>query len=411
MKEKLLFIAHTVPLFDSNSADLRIYSILSILSKSYDIVYLAKYPASSESIKNDMYVSRLSDLGIIVYVGNHSIRHILKSNNFKAAFLEYYHVAEGYLQKIKYLQPSCPVIVDSLDVCYLRFFRKYKITKNRQDLKLAEDIKKVELDIYAQADITLTVTEEDARVLQKDNKNITVRILPNVHSLVQSESDRNKNEIIFVGSFGHDPNVDAVLYFCKDILPRIRKVIPEVKFTIVGGNPPPQVRALSNDFITVTGHVPSTTPYLQKSCVSVAPLRYGAGMKGKIGEAMAHGLPVVTTSIGAEGMGLIDRENVIIADTPETLSNAVIELMLNDGLYKNIQNNAIDHIKNNYTTDKIVVIVEDILKEVDGLHVKKLSIVNKYKMFANYVLHNMKRNLKDLYYRKIQILFRTSSPS
>ena len=86
MKEKLLFIAPTVPCFDSNSADLRIFHILNILSNSYDITYLAKRLASSDTIKNDKYVSRLSDLGISVYVTNHSIKDILKLNNFKAAF-------------------------------------------------------------------------------------------------------------------------------------------------------------------------------------------------------------------------------------------------------------------------------------------------------------------------------------
>ena len=357
-----------------------------------------------------MYVSRLTDLGISVYVTNHSIKDILNLYNFKAAFLEYYHIADGYLQKIKYLQPSCFVIVDSLDVCYLRLFRKYNITKNKKDLKLARDTKKIELNIYGQADLTLTVTDDDAKILQKDIKNISVKILPNVHAMVQPPSDCDKNSIIFVGGFNHDPNVDAVLYFCEDIFPRIRKVIPEAKFTIVGSNPPPQIRALSNDFITVTGYVPSTTPYLQKSCVSVAPLRYGAGMKGKIGEAMAHAVPVVTTSVGAEGMGLVNGENIIVADSPESFSNAVIELMLNKTLYKNIQINAIDHIRKNFTPEKIGVIIEQILNDLNKLPVKELSSASKYKMFANHVLNRIKRNLQGLYYDKIITLFRTNRP-
>jgi glycosyltransferase involved in cell wall biosynthesis len=111
--------------------------------------------------------------------------------------------------------------------------------------------------------------------------------------------------MIFVGGFRHEPNIDAVVYFCEEILPRVKNVIPEARFTIVGSYPPVEVKNLNNEYITVTGHVSSTTPYLQESYVSVAPLRYGAGMKGKIGEAMAHGLPVVTTT---KGVGMDYRQ-------------------------------------------------------------------------------------------------------
>lgn len=387
MREKLLFIAPTVPLFDRNSGDLRLFTILNILSKSYDITYLAKSLAIEGSKDNNYYSSSLSDLGIKVYIGNYSIKKILRSNIFKAAILEYFHIAEHYLQKIKLLQPSCPVIVDSVDVHYLRFHRKARITNDINDIAEMEETKRRELAIYSQADITLTVTEEDARILIKENKNITVRTLPNIHRLIHSTSDRDENQIVFVGGFSHEPNIDAAVYFCEDILPKIRKVIPKARFTIVGSNPTQRIRNLGNDFTTVTGYVPSTTPYLQKSRVSVAPLRYGAGMKGKIGEAMAHGLPVVTTSIGAEGMGLTDRENIIVADSPETFSKAVVELMLDNSLYNKIQKNAMEHIAKNFTPEIIGMKMEQILTGLDEIRINKLSLVSKLILLANYTLN------------------------
>lgn len=391
MKEKLLFIAPTVPLFDRNSGELRLFNILKILAKSYDITYLAKYRAKDNSVENEIYVNNLLDLGIKAMIGNYSLKSVLYSNRFKAAFLEFYFIAELYLQKIKLLQPSCPVIVDSVDVHYLRLHRKYYTTKDLNDLRMAEETKKRELTVYGQADLTLTVTDEDARSIQKDNPQITVGILPNIHLLVSPEGDPNKNEIIFVGGFSHDPNIDAVLYFCEDILPRIRKVIPGVRFTIVGSNPPPQIMDLSNDFITVTGYVRSTTPYLQKSYVSVAPLRYGAGMKGKIGEAMAHGLPVVTTSVGAEGMGLSDRENILIADTPENFSNSVIELMLNNSLHNTIKINAMEHMEKEFSFERINVQIEYLLSQLDKLDVKKLPLSNKISLLFNHLMLNIKK--------------------
>lgn len=397
MKEKLLFFAPTVPLFDRHSGDLRLFIILSILSKSYEITYFAKNWASyavNKSVETDRYVSCLKDFGIkVLYGESSSIKEILDANLYKAAFMEFYHIAEDYLPRIKLLQPSCYVIVDTVDVHYLRLLRKYDLTKDEIDLCEAESTKKKEMSIYSQADIVLTVTEEDAKNLMNENPNLPVRILPNVHEVIPPAGTKNKDEIVFVGGFNHPPNVDAMIYFCEDILPRIRKVYPKVNITIVGSNPPSQVMALSNDFITVTGYVPSTTPYLHKAYVSVAPLRYGAGMKGKIGEAMAHGLPVVTTTIGAEGMGLTDRENVIIADSPEVFSDAVIELMLKGHLYNKIQINSMEHISRNFSPEKVGSQIERILSELEGLTVKKMSLSNKKKFLLDYVMGFVKRRL------------------
>jgi glycosyltransferase involved in cell wall biosynthesis len=395
MMENLLFIAPTAPLFDKQSGDLRFFTVLNILSKTYKITYLARW-AMEDPLENERYISCLRDLGIKVYVGSY-LSDILHRNVFKAAFIEFYYIAEHYIPRIRLLQPSCPVIVDTVDVHYLRLHRKYKINKNIEDLRVAEETKTKELAIYSLADIVLTVTEEDGRSLQNDNPNITVRILPNIHPLVYSNCVPNRNEIVFVGGFVHDPNVDAVIYFCKDIFPRIRNVIPEARFTIVGSNPPVQITTLGNNFIRVTGFVPSTTTYLQNSYVSVAPLRYGAGMKGKIGEAMAHGLPVVTTSVGAEGMGLINRENVMIADSPENFANAVIELMIDKGLYRKIQNNSFEYISKNYTPEIVAEKLERILDELDDFQLKKWSLSRKIYYLMNYTFDIAKEKLTHQY--------------
>ena len=393
-----------VPLFDRNSGDLRLFSILKILSKSYQITYIARQLAH----ENDRYVSHLNGLGISVYFYNKSIKDMLNLfyfNKFKAAIIEFYDTAEHFLPMIKLLQPSCPVIVDTVDIHYLRFHRKYQMTKDVNDLLLSEKTKNRELTIYSKADITLTVTEEDGRIIKDDNQNITVRILPNVHQLVYPTGPINSNEIIFVGGFNHEPNIDAVLYFSLDILPRIRRVIPDVKLTIVGSNPPVQINNLSNDFIKVTGYVPSTTPYLQKSYISVAPIRYGAGMKGKIGEAMSHGLPVVTTSIGAEGMGLTNRENVMIADSPEDFSDAVLDLMNDNNLYEKIKDNAMEHIENNFTPEKIGNQIQNILVELKGMPVKKLSFTDKVHIIFKYALKFANKNLNIPVYSTYGTLF------
>lgn len=390
MEERLLFIAPSVPHYDQNSGDLRLFSILEIVSKSYEITFLAQ---STDPQKDDRYISCLKDMGLTVLVGNYPLIKILQKNKFKAAILEFYFVAEYYLPRIRIIQPVCPIIIDTVDVHYFRLYLKYQITKEMNDLRKAEETKRRELDIYKKADIVITVTEEDANLLLKDCPNLPIRSVPNIHRLILSKNTPDRNKLVFVGGFSHDPNVDAVLYFCKDVLPLIRNVIPDVKFTIVGSNPPEQIKALSNDFIIVTGYVPSTTPYLQESYISVAPLRYGAGMKGKIGEAMAHGLPVVTTSIGAQGMGLVNGKNSMIADSAENFAAAIIELIQNESLHKTIQKNALDYIGNNYTDVQVGKQLENILLEIGHLPIKKVSFLEGGFFFFKYPLNLVKKKL------------------
>ncbi len=372
-----------LPRYDRNSGDLRLFSILKILSPLYEIIYLTKKWFEDTDEK---YISLLMAFGInVLTVGEYDLLDILRRNKFSAALLEFYFLAENYLPRLKIMQPKCPVIIDTVDVHYYRAFSKYEITGNPEDLRKAEETKRRELAIYEKADMVITVTDEDAGILQNDSPDLITRIIPNIHGLNLSGIIPDKNTLIFVGGFVHEPNIDAVFYFCNCILPMIRRVIPEIKFTIVGSNPPGEIKALSDSGINVTGYVPSTTPYLHNSYISVAPLRYGAGMKGKIGEAMAHGRPVVTTSIGAQGMGLTDRVNVMISDSPEGFADSVIELIRNKHLYKTIQLNAAKHLKNNYTEEQIGKRIHMIMSELDHLRVRRMSFSEKTLFFKNYV--------------------------
>lgn len=199
-KEKLLFIAPSVPRYDLNSGDFRLFSILKILSKSHEIIYLAPGKFQKKVRSDDVYISSLKDLGInVLFAQDCSFADILRRTEFKATILEFYFVAEYYLPRIKILQPNCPVIIDTVDVHYSRLYLKYQITKNMGDLKKAEETKKRELDTYKKADIVLTVTDEDAKILEKDSPNLVLRTVPNIHSINLSDNKPDKKSLVFVG--------------------------------------------------------------------------------------------------------------------------------------------------------------------------------------------------------------------
>lgn len=385
-KEKILVISPSVPRPDINSGDLRLYSILAILAKEYEVTFVASGYGPADS----GYVALLERGGITVYANNFSLKKLLETKKFSLAILEFYFTAEYFLERLRILHPECRVIIDSVDVHYLRLKRKYDLTNAETDHANYLKTKERELSVYRKADAVITVTKDDAVKLLEEHSDITCEVVPNIHELCLSDITPESDSLIFVGGFIHTPNIDAVQYFCSEILPLIKNVKPNTQLTIVGSNPPEQIRMLESKSIRVTGYVPETSSYLHKSNVSVAPLRYGAGMKGKIGEAMAHGVPVVTTSVGAEGMGLLHRTNAMIADSPQHFAAAVLELLNNGSLHTTIRENAIRLIDENYTPEQIAKCMINVLGNVCNRKAKHMSIFDKALFLKNYVMDCIK---------------------
>jgi glycosyltransferase involved in cell wall biosynthesis len=156
-----------------------------------------------------------------------------------------------------------------------------------------------------------------------------------------SKTFGERRDIVFVGGYQHTPNVDAVQYFAEEIMPLLRKKLPGVRFYAVGSKPPAEIQALASEDIIITGFVEDLTPLLDKMRVSVAALRYGAGIKGKIGTAMAAGLPVVATTLAAEGMSLSDGGNILVADGTEAFANAVASIYQDAALWNRVSVNGL----------------------------------------------------------------------
>jgi GT2 family glycosyltransferase len=250
-------------------------------------------------------------------------------------YICFWHIARYFMDLIRKADPSVPIVVDSMDVHFLRELRRAELLKDPMAKEAALRIKKQELAVYAQADGVTTVTEADRAILQKELPGKPIFIMTDVHDPrpVQNPFERRK-DFLFIGNFNHNPNEDAVVFFVQKVFPLIKKQLPEAHFWIVGNNPTEKVKKLASSDVTVTGWVPETRPFLEQCRVAVVPLRYGAGNKGKVGEALAHGLPIVTTSIGAEGMNIVDGEHAFVADDPAEFAQRAIELHTNGDLWK-----------------------------------------------------------------------------
>jgi sugar transferase (PEP-CTERM/EpsH1 system associated) len=214
-----------------------------------------------------------------------------------------------------------------------------------------------------------TVSEVDQQLLLKANPRLQVDVIPNGVDIEKYQPlpvppDNVPPSLMFIGSMGYAPCVDAVLYFCSDILPLIRQVIRPVAFRIVGGEPHPAVLKLDGGGVQVLGRVDDVVPYYEQSTVCVVPLRAGGGTRLKILEAMALGRPVVATTIGCEGLDVVDGEHLFIADTPEQFAEKTVRLLQDRSLAQYICANARDLVEARYGWDKIADRLMDVYEEM-----------------------------------------------
>ena len=145
-----------------------------------------------------------------------------------------------------------------------------------------------------------------------------IAVIPLIREIPGREkSFSDRKDILFVGGFEHRPNVDAMLSFVCDIWPLIKKCLPEIVFYIIGSKPPKEILDLAGEDVIVTGYLPDISSYFHDCRLSVAPLRYGAGLKGKVVTSLSYGLPCVASSVAVEGSGLKPGEDILVADKPE----------------------------------------------------------------------------------------------
>jgi len=245
-----------------------------------------------------------------------------------------------------------PFVIDSVDVHFIRERMMSEVLQDKSRRSQAENTRRSEVNAYQKADNVWVVSSLDRDMLLDEGIAAeTITIVPNIHKVAEEvvpRQQREEHSLLFIGGFVHQPNVDAVEFLCREIMPLLRLRVPGLHLYIVGDSPPEHIRKMAAPDVSILGYVPETTPFLDKCMVSVAPLRYGAGLKGKVGEALAAGLPVVTTRVGAQGMDLISGQDAFVADTPEEFSAAVTRLLEEPELWVTCSLSGLSFMKKNF---------------------------------------------------------------
>ncbi|MBK8285087.1 MAG: glycosyltransferase [Ahniella sp.] len=336
IRGRILVIDATTPEPDKDSGSVRLVNLLrSMLDLGLKPTFFAE---------NRQFLSRYSEslqqMGVEVLWGPwlEPVEYLRKhGHRFQAIVVSRHYILGPLLSVIREYAPRARLIFDTVDLHYLREQRAATLAQKPELMRQVARTQLAELRLVRAADVTLVVSPVEQELLAREVPNARVEVLSNVHEVAgPGPSFETRRDLYFVGGFQHTPNVDAVQWFVQEVWPTIAAELPDVRFHIVGSRMPDVIKALANDRVIAHGFVPSMDPFLDGCRISVAPLRYGAGVKGKVNQSMAHGQPVVATSIGAEGMNLKHGVDVLIADDPATFARETVRLYRDPVLWQQL---------------------------------------------------------------------------
>jgi glycosyltransferase involved in cell wall biosynthesis len=378
---QIVVIANVIPMRDRSAGWFRFHHILRMLASRHEVHF---HPVDLESQYKDYgekdisrYRRELENLGIRVTTGHWAdLSKFIRAAVIDIVFFEHYTAAKRVLDEIRFWQPHAKVIIDTIDVAYNRLSSKAKFTKKPDDLKLAQTVKAQELSIYSRSDIVIAISHSDRAVLERGNPDLRVEVIPLIYTMpsLQQATRCPGRDLIFVAHFDHEANVDGIVYFCTDVLPLIQKELPDVRVRIVGHSPPEAVTKLAGPSVEVLGYVPDIRALYASSDVAIAPMRFGGGLKGKIAEAMAYGLPVVTNSVCLEGFDLSAGKDVLVGDNPGEFAHAVVRLLGDVNLYQAIRESGWNYIRSHFSEEVIARMLYDVLDRSQQYPAKKLPM-------------------------------------
>lgn len=333
-KKQVLVIDHYVPHYDKDAGSRSTFSYLKLLVEmGFNVKFIG-----DNFYRHEPYTTTLQQMGIEVLYGNYYQSHVhdwIKENGeyFDYVFAHRMHIAPKYFQSLK-LHTSARIIYIGHDLQFLSSQRKFEITHDKNHQKDAEKFRQIETYIFNTVDMILPFSTFEAPHIKKIVPHKIVEpvpvyfydCFPEVHYDFTSRKD-----ILFVGGFGHPPNVDALDWMVTEIFPLVKESLPDARLIVVGSNPTEEIRAMASDDIVITGYVTDEQleAYYTSCKLAVLPLRFGAGVKGKLLEALYYSIPAVISPVSAEGIPEIE-EYVAIADRPDEFAEYIRLLYMDE---------------------------------------------------------------------------------
>jgi len=296
-----------------------------------------------------------------------SVARFLESHgsDFEVALLSRVSAGGQFYEQIRANAPDAAIIFSPVDLHYLRDRRDAMLRRDRAALRESQWTEGRERRLVRGADATIVVSEAEAGILARQEPGSRVITLPLLREVPGARNGfATRRNIGFIGGFKHKPNVDAVAYFLDRIWPIVRAELPDAKFLVIGPDVPTEMTAFHRDGVEFLGHVPDLTPVLEELRLMIAPLRFGAGAKGKVVTSMSYGLPCVATPVAAEGMGLSEATGVVTAESPSEFAGAVADIYRDPLRWTRLSQAAVRHARERHSIDAGIAQLEALLAHI-----------------------------------------------
>ncbi|MEW6994786.1 glycosyltransferase [Colwelliaceae bacterium MEBiC 14330] len=355
---RILIIDATIPTPDQDAGSVTVWYFLKLFKElGYQVTFIPEnlYDLSP-------YTEMVQGLGVECLYRPYlnSIEDYIQENGDKFDTVMLYRVNVGgrFYETTRKFAPNAKIIFDTVDLHFLREERQAKMEKDKeksaQMLASAYQTRDRELFLLRNSDISIVLSEYEKDMLARDWGVQNTFVIPIVLEVPGSKTSyEHRKNIAFIGGYQHTPNVDAVLYFVENIWPKVKERINGVKFYIIGSKPTAEILALpeSDEDIIVTGFIESLDPYLDNLRLTLAPLRYGAGIKGKIGSSLSYGVPCIATKVAAEGMGLVDGENILMSDDENSFVENLVNTYKDNKKWDDLSEKGLEFVGENYSTE------------------------------------------------------------
>jgi GT2 family glycosyltransferase len=349
-RHAILVMDSFVPFDDRSAGARRMLEILRLLRDlEWHVIFIA-----DDGGEYEPYASRVRRLGVEVLPHRGNAHNVVRRLPVPVdvAWISRPDVLQKYLAVLREAT-SASILYDTVDLHYLRAQREESVTGQ---VTHWQALRSVELDLARRVDRTIVTSDAERELLSREG--IEAGVVPIVETPVQPHcAYTTRADLLFLANYTHAPNVDAALWLANNIMPLVWERMPSVRLILAGAEPTPAVQRLANERVVVTGHVQTVRSLFEQSRVFVAPLRFGAGMKGKVVQSIAHGLPVVTTDIGAEGIGLCDGRSALIRNGAESFAEAVITVYNDEALWTQLSMSGLE-LAYKYSAHSVKLLVE-----------------------------------------------------
>ena len=362
-RARILWLEACVITPDQDSGSLRTLRLLRLLLKLGCKVTFA----ADNLLADEPYCQQLRDEGIEVLHAPHvqSMGEYLRDHGglYDVVTLCRHYIAIQHVDLLREHHPDTQIWFDTIDLHYLRLRRQHELDQAPATLKMAELAYDEECEVISKSDLTIVVSEFEVAELANEAPAAKVAVISNIHEVARDRpAFDDRSGVMFVGGFQHPPNIDAVEYYANEIWPLLTERCPDLETYVIGSRMPDRLKKLGESTgLKMVGFVEDLTPYYESCMLAIAPLRYGAGVKGKVNQALSFGLPVVGSPVAFEGMGLTHEREVMVAETAEDFAASVAKVCADPALWQTLSERGGASLAGRFTPEVAEAALRDVL--------------------------------------------------